>query len=83
VHKRRLESLERRLSSLSLQPALKRALIGSLRELGEGTHAGAVTGLQLLVAPARETLGAEAADAIALAARTAKETMQQREGAAS
>jgi len=83
VHRRRLENLERRLSSLSLQPSFRRALAGSIRELNEGTAAAAITALKLLVAPTREALSDQAGDAIALALRTAKGTQQQREVAVS
>ncbi len=79
VHRRRLEHLERRLSSLSLQPSLRRALAGSIRELAEGTDEAAVTALRLLVAPAREAIGDPIGDTIALAARTAKGASQHRE----
>jgi hypothetical protein len=83
MHRRRLENLERRLSSLSLQPSLRRALNGSVRELSKGTGDAAVTALKLLVAPVREALGDQAGDAIALAVRTAKGTLQQREAVVS
>jgi hypothetical protein len=79
AHRRRLESLERRLSSLSLQPSLRQALAGSTKQLSEGTGDAAVTALKLLVAPVREAIGDQASDAITLAARTAKGTLQQRE----
>jgi len=79
THRRRLESLERRLSSLSLPPSLSRALVRSMTELGEGTGDAAVAALKLLIAPVRETIGDQAGDAITLATRAAKETLQQRE----
>lgn len=79
AHRRRLESLERRLSSLSLQPSLRRALAGSMTELSEGTGDAAVAALKLLIGPVRETIGDQAGDAITLAARIAKGTLQQRE----
>ena len=68
ANRRRLDSLKRRLSSLSLSPPLRRALSGSLRELEVGT-AEAV--LRQLVAPVREVLGARTADAVSLAAQQA------------
>lgn len=73
AHRRRLTGLERRLSSLSLPPPLRRALSLALRELGEGSPAAAALALQHLVAPARETLGAEVGETVNLAAREARE----------
>lgn len=71
----RLQAVERRLSSLTLPPPLRRALVAALRELK--AHEAAVTGivLQQLVAPARESVGPEAADALAVAARVARTAM--------
>jgi hypothetical protein len=73
AHQRRLQSLERRLSSLSLPAPLKRALAASLSELAVGTAFAASVALYQLVAPARETVGREAADAVAAAARAARD----------
>ena len=73
AHQRRLQSLERRLSSLSLPAPLKRALAASLSELAVGTAFAASVALYQLVAPARETVGREAADAVAQAARAARD----------
>jgi hypothetical protein len=73
AHRRRLEGLERRLTSLSLPAPLKRALASGLRELADGNGLAAGMALQRLVAPARETLGSEVADLIGSAARTTKE----------
>ena len=73
AHQRRLQSLERRLSSLSLPAPLKRALAGGLSELAVGTVFAASVALYQLVAPARETVGRDAADAVAGAARTARD----------
>lgn len=73
VHRRRLQSVERRLSSLSLPAPLKRALALALRELTEGSPAAAALALHHLVAPARETLGTDLGDVMTLAAREAKE----------
>ncbi len=76
-HRRRLASLERRLSSLSLAPPLRRALAAALRELAAATPEAAAMVLQQLVAPARETLGNDAGDAIALASRAAETTARR------
>lgn len=73
VHRRRLQALERRLMSLSVPAPLKRALTSAVRELGERSCAAAGIALQRLVAPARETLGSEVGEVIALAAKIARE----------
>jgi len=72
ANRRRLDGLKRRLSSLSLAPPLRRALSGSLRELDVGTAAAASLVLHQLVAPVRDVLGAETADAVSQAAQHAK-----------
>jgi hypothetical protein len=73
AQRRRVQALERRLSSLSMPPPLRRALtaaVGQLRDL----RADAVPGiLSQLVAPTRETEGPEAGEAIALAVRQARQ----------
>ena len=64
AQRRRIQALERRLTSLSLSPALRRALttaLAQLRELKEEQVAPALTGL---VGPVRETVGAEASEAV-------------------
>jgi len=73
AHYRRLQGLERRFTSLSLPAPLRRALASGLKELADGSGLAAGMALQRLVAPARETLGSEVADAIGSAARTTKE----------
>ncbi len=70
--RRRQENLERRLSSLSLPPPTRRALAGSLRSLRADGPAAVPTALQQLVAPVRESVGGGAADAVLLAARSAR-----------
>ena len=77
VEKRRLEQLERRLSSLSLPNALRRALPASMRELRGARSEGAALALHQLIAPTRDALGKGAADAVALAARTARSAERQ------
>ncbi len=71
--RRRLDGLKRRISSLSLAPPLRRALSGSIRELEPGTAAAAALVLRQLVAPVRDVLGTETAEAVSLAAQHAKE----------
>ncbi|MGD2135956.1 MAG: hypothetical protein PVF27_07345 [Gemmatimonadales bacterium] len=70
--RRRLERLERRLSSLSLPAPLRRALPATVRELAGGHPESAAVALQQLIAPAREALGGTAAEALALAARATR-----------
>ncbi|HEV8266338.1 MAG TPA: hypothetical protein VGQ06_15425 [Gemmatimonadales bacterium] len=71
-HRRRLQALETRLSSLALPAPLKRALAAARQHLEPATPRAAAVVLSQLVAPAREVLGPEAADAIAVAARAAR-----------
>jgi hypothetical protein len=73
----RLAGLERRLRALSLPAPLRRALAGGLRELREGTAHAAAIALQQLVAPARESVGSDVGEAVALAARTARESVRE------
>lgn len=81
AQRRRLDALEKRLSSLSLPASLRRALIGSIRELAEGTDETVVTVLQQLVESANESIGQDAGDAIALAVRSAKRTQRHQQRA--
>jgi hypothetical protein len=76
ARKRRLEALERRLSSLSLQPLLRRTLLGTLRELSPATTESVVTSLQHLATAARDSLGAGPGEAIASALRAAQGTVE-------
>lgn len=69
--KRRVAALEQRLSSLGFPAPLRRALVATLAELKEAGRDRVGPALQLLVAPARETLGPEASDIVARAARAA------------
>jgi hypothetical protein len=77
VNRRRLEALGQRLSSLSMQPPLRRALTGSLRELEVGTADAACLALRQLLAPVRDVLGAQTADAVSRAAQSAREASTQ------
>ncbi len=72
AQRRRIDALERRLARLSLSPPLKRALAGTLALLRDPGARPAAMALQQLTAPVRETLGAEAGEVIAKAARTAR-----------
>lgn len=71
--RRRLQALEHRLSSLTLPPPLRRALTAALHELRTAGPAGVPLLLASLVAPARETVGAEAGDAVQRAARASRQ----------
>ncbi|HEX9582348.1 MAG TPA: hypothetical protein VF970_14690 [Gemmatimonadales bacterium] len=71
--RRRAAGVERRVGSLTLPAPMRRGIAAALRELGAGTPAATVVALQQLVAPAREALGNEVADALAEAARAARD----------
>jgi len=71
-HRRRLQALESRLASLALPPPLRRALSAACQHLETATPHAAALVLSQLTAPAREVLGSEAAEAVSVAARTAK-----------
>lgn len=60
AERRRVSSLERRLASLTLPPPLRRALAASLALLKEPGQDAPALALGQLVAPVRETLGADA-----------------------
>jgi len=70
-HRRRLTATTARLGGLALPAPLKRALVAAANHLEPGTAAAAAMALRQLVAPAREVLGAEAAETVAVAARDA------------
>lgn len=72
AHRRRLQALEQRLSSLTVPPPLRRALAAALHQLKDGRPEAAAQVLSQLVAPAREAGGAEAGEALAQAARAAR-----------
>jgi hypothetical protein len=71
-HGRRLQALEARLASLALPAPLKRALAAARHHLEPATAGAAALVLSQLVAPTRDVLGPEAADAVATAARAAR-----------
>ncbi|MEX0691613.1 MAG: hypothetical protein WD934_05405 [Gemmatimonadales bacterium] len=76
AHLTRLAELERRLSSLSMPPPLARALRGALGHLADATPTGAALALRQLVAPAQETVGRRAAEALADAAKAAQQATE-------
>nr|MBA2626643.1 hypothetical protein [Gemmatimonadales bacterium] len=73
AHRRRLAALEQRLTSLTMPPPLRRALGTAIGQLRDVAADGLPVILTQLVAPARETLGSEAAEAIALTVRAARD----------
>ncbi len=82
AHRKRLESLVRRLSSLSLPPALRRLLLTSIRHLPEGTAAAAVATLgDLRDSVPDQQLGSEAEQALSMAVRAAKALLRDPEPA--
>ncbi len=72
AHRARLDSLGRRLSSLSLPAGLRRACNDLVRDLQEADAAALPAALQRAVAPTREAIGAEASEALALSVRLAR-----------
>jgi hypothetical protein len=76
AHRRRVQALERRLTSLTMPPPLRRALVAALTQLREVRPDTAALVLSQLVAPARETSGAEAGEAVAMAARLARQSVR-------
>ena len=71
-HRRRLQALETRLGSLTLPAPLRRALAAARQHLEAATPDAAAVVLSQLTAPARDVLGADAAEAVTVAARGAK-----------
>lgn len=78
--RRRFQGLERRLRGPPLPSPLRRALAGGMRGLSDGNAHAAAVALEQLVAPARESVGQEAGEAVALAARTAREAARETRG---
>jgi hypothetical protein len=72
TQRRRVQALERRLSSLTMPPPLRRALASAVAQLREVRRETVPQVLSQLVAPARETGGPEAGDAVARAAKEAR-----------
>jgi len=80
AQRRRVQALERRLSSLTMPPPLRRALSAAVSQLREVRPETAAQVLSQLVAPARETGGTEAGEAVALAARQARKSVSGEAG---
>jgi hypothetical protein len=70
--RRRLAALERRLSSLTMSAPVRRALSSALHRLKEGGPEAAAAALQSLVAPVRESLSPDAAEALQQAVRSGR-----------
>jgi hypothetical protein len=73
AERRRVALLANRLAPLAVPRPLARGLAAALSHLEEATPTAARIALSQLVAPTREALGAEAAEAVALAARSVHE----------
>ena len=82
AYRRRIAALEQRLFSLTLPPPLRRALSGAIAQLREARFEVASSVLSQLAAPARETAGTEAGEAVALAARAARQLANARRSGA-
>ncbi len=67
--RRRIALLDKRLAPLAVPRPLARGLATALTHLHDGTPAAARIALSQLVAPAREAIGPEAGEAIALLVR--------------
>ena len=81
-HRRRVTALERRLTSLSLPPAFRKALAVATRELASGDTQCGARSLALLVAPTRELIGKEHGRVVVRAARLCRAATQLAETAA-
>jgi len=77
AQRRRILALEHRLSSITMAPPLRRALAGALNQLKDLRPDSAAQVLALLVAPARDVGGTEAGDALALAAKAARQKLSE------
>ncbi len=77
THRRRLDALERRVSSLSVPQPLRRALKAGFALLAEGTPDAGAVALEQLVTPARDTLGLQVADALEQAPGSARSAIKE------
>ena len=82
AHRRRVQALEQRLTSLTLPAPLRRALAGTMAQFRDLRPEAAAIALSHLVAPAGDSVGPEAGQALAAAARAAQQrvaaTVRQR-----
>ncbi len=72
AQRRRVDALERRIARLSISAPLRRALAGTFALLRDPGKRSAAMALQQLTVPVRETLGAEAGEIMARAARVSR-----------
>ncbi len=80
LHRRRISLLRQRLAQLVVPRPLARGLTTAMAHLDDASPAGARIAITQLVAPARDALGAEAAEALALAARAIHDRMKEQGG---
>ncbi len=71
-----MQALERRLSSLTMPTPLRRALGAAVSQQRDPRPETAAQVLSQLVAPARESGGTEAGEAVALAVRQARQVFR-------
>jgi hypothetical protein len=76
AHRRRVQALEQRLSSLTIPPPLRRALTAAVSQLRDARSDSVAQVLSQLVAPARESGGSAAGEALTLAARSARAALR-------
>jgi hypothetical protein len=76
AHRRRVQALEQRLSSLTIPPPLRRALTAAVSQLRDARSESVAQVLSQLVAPARESGGSAAGEALTLAARSARAALR-------
>jgi len=72
AHRRRVQAIGTRVGALALPGPLKRALGAACHHLEPATPEAAVLVLRQLIAPIRDVLGNDAADAVTHAARAAR-----------
>lgn len=77
VHLRRLEQLERRLSSLALPPSLRRSIAIGIRTLRTPELETPGLVLEQLVVPTATAIGRAAANTMVLAARAARRGLRR------
>src|SRR4051812_16034578 len=65
AHRRRVQALEQRLSSLTMPPPLRRALAAAVSQMGDVKPDTAAQVLSQLIAPARVASGAEGGEGLA------------------
>jgi hypothetical protein len=76
AQRRRVQALEQRLSSLTVPPPLRRALTAAVSQLRDARPESVAQVLSQLVAPARESGGGAAGEALTLAARAARAALK-------